>query len=80
MVYILQRHERGTALQTLREELLKSLQTFVQMAADVPLPDRCAVDASSLLRLYCALKVFKQINQLKIVFIYLCGNFRVSPE
>jgi len=51
------RHDRGAALQTLREELLKSLQTFVQMAADEPLPDRCAVDASSLLRLYCALKV-----------------------
>jgi len=54
---ILQRHDRATALQTLREELLRSLQSFVQMAADDPLPDRCAVDASALLRLYCALKV-----------------------
>jgi len=27
------------------------------MAVDEPLPDRCAVDASALLRLYCALKV-----------------------
>ena len=53
------RHERTAALQTLREELLKSLQSFVQMAADEPLPDRCAVDASALLRLYCALKVRK---------------------
>nr|CAG4642304.1 EOG090X0154 [Evadne anonyx] len=50
------RHERTTALQTLREELLKSLQVFVKMAEDEPLPDRCAVEASTLLRLYCALK------------------------
>nr|CAG4643017.1 EOG090X0154 [Ilyocryptus agilis] len=50
------RHERTAALQTLREELLKSLQAFVQMAADEPLPDKCALDASALLRLYCALK------------------------
>ncbi|EFX78427.1 hypothetical protein DAPPUDRAFT_105173 [Daphnia pulex] len=48
------RHDR--ALHTLRQELLRSLQSFVQMAADEPLPDRCAVDASDLLRLYCALK------------------------
>lgn len=50
------RHDRATALQTLREELLRSLQSLVQMAVDEPLPDRCAVDASALLRLYCALK------------------------
>nr|CAG4641461.1 EOG090X0154 [Eurycercus lamellatus] len=50
------RHERTTALQTLRDELLRSLQSFVQMAADEPLPDRCALEASALLRLYCALK------------------------
>ncbi|EFX85507.1 hypothetical protein DAPPUDRAFT_300423 [Daphnia pulex] len=50
------RHDRATALHTLRQELLRSLQSLVQMAADEPLPDRCAVDASALLRLYCALK------------------------
>lgn len=53
----MQRHDRATALHILREELLKNLQKFVELAADEPLPDRCAVDASALLRLYCALKV-----------------------
>lgn len=56
---VLQRHDRMTALQTLREELLRGLQTFVHMAADEPLPDRCALEASALLRLYCALKVIE---------------------
>ncbi|EFX90014.1 hypothetical protein DAPPUDRAFT_232326 [Daphnia pulex] len=60
MIRLKCRHDIVTAFQTLREELLRSLQSFVQMAADEPLPDRCAVDASALLRLYCALKLYDE--------------------
>ena len=64
-------------MQILREELLKSLQSFVQMAADEPLPDRCAVDASALLRLYCALKVkFEKFNSLiRLILIPKISDF-----
>nr|CAG4640631.1 EOG090X0154 [Eulimnadia texana] len=50
------RHEPTTALQTLRETLLKKLRSLVWMAVDKALPDAAAMEASSLLRLYCALK------------------------
>lgn len=48
--------ESHTALQLLREELLRRLQTIILFSLDSQLPDSCVVQASALLRLYCALR------------------------
>lgn len=48
--------ESHTALQLLRDELLRRLQTIVLFSLDSQLPDSCVVQASALLRLYCALR------------------------
>ncbi|XP_068086623.1 integrator complex subunit 2 [Anabrus simplex] len=48
--------ESHAALQLLRDELLRRLQTVVLFSMDQQLPDSCVVQASALLRLYCALR------------------------
>lgn len=46
----------STALQQLRDELLKRLQIIIGDSKDEQLPDGLVVQASALLRLYCALR------------------------
>ncbi|KAK5638910.1 hypothetical protein RI129_013205 [Pyrocoelia pectoralis] len=46
----------STSLQLLREHLLTQLQNIVNACSDNELPDHCVVQASVLLRLYCALR------------------------
>lgn len=48
--------ESHTALQALREELLKRLQTIASQSTDGQLAESQVVQASALLRLYCALR------------------------
>ncbi|EGI69900.1 PREDICTED: integrator complex subunit 2 isoform X1 [Acromyrmex echinatior] len=48
--------ESQTALQSLREELLKRLQTIASQSTDSQLAESQVVQASALLRLYCALR------------------------
>ncbi|EFN80684.1 Integrator complex subunit 2 [Harpegnathos saltator] len=48
--------ESHTALQSLREELLKRLQTIASHSTDGQLAESQVVQASALLRLYCALR------------------------
>lgn len=46
----------STALQQLREDLLWRLQNIIQACPDGQLLDSYVVQASALLRLYCALR------------------------
>ncbi|CAH1986857.1 unnamed protein product [Acanthoscelides obtectus] len=46
----------SNALQQLREELLRRLQIIIEASPEGQLPDRLVVQASALLRLYCALR------------------------
>nr|CAI5846287.1 unnamed protein product [Callosobruchus analis] len=46
----------SNALQQLREELLRHLQIIIEASPEGQLPDRLVVQASALLRLYCALR------------------------
>lgn len=46
----------STALHQLREELLRRLQKIIDASPEGQLPDRLVVQASALLRLYCALR------------------------
>ncbi|KAF5306212.1 hypothetical protein FQR65_LT18603 [Abscondita terminalis] len=46
----------STSLQLLREDLLCRLQNIIRACSDGQLPDSCVVQASALLRLYCALR------------------------
>lgn len=46
----------STALQQLRDELLRRLQGIISTCHDDHLPDGYVVQASALLRLYCALR------------------------
>ncbi|KAK7794932.1 hypothetical protein R5R35_005903 [Gryllus longicercus] len=48
--------ESQAALNLLRDELLRRLQAVVLYSMDQRLPDSCVVQASALLRLYCALR------------------------
>nr|CAG4643722.1 EOG090X0154 [Lepidurus arcticus] len=50
------KHDTGSGLHKLREELLVRLQVLVRCSSEAPLPDQEAVEAAALLRLYCALK------------------------
>ncbi|XP_059612357.1 integrator complex subunit 2 [Phlebotomus argentipes] len=47
---------KSDALQLVREELQKQLQNLVVFSMNSELPDECVVQASTLLRLYCALR------------------------
>lgn len=52
-----QRHkETGAVMQALRDELIHHLQALTLFSVDNKLPDSCVVQASALLRLYCALR------------------------
>lgn len=44
------------ALQQLRDDLLQRLQDIIQASAEGQLPDQLVVQASALLRLYCAMR------------------------
>lgn len=56
-IFLFQRKwESHTALQLLRDELLRRLQTIILFSLDSQLPDSFVVQASALLRLYCALR------------------------
>ncbi|ENN81449.1 hypothetical protein YQE_02142, partial [Dendroctonus ponderosae] len=46
----------SNALQQLREELLKRLQKIIDLSPEGQIPDTLVVQASALLRLYCALR------------------------
>lgn len=46
----------STALQQLRDELLNHLQAIVQASPNGQIPDELVVQASALLRLYCAMR------------------------
>lgn len=48
--------ESQSALQALREELLRRLQTILSQGNDGQLAESCVVQAIALLRLYCALR------------------------
>lgn len=48
--------ESQAALQQLRDELLRRLQSIILASLDGQLPDSCVVQASALLRLYCAMR------------------------
>lgn len=48
--------ESQASLNLLRDELLRRLQAVVLYSLDQRLPDSCVVQASALLRLYCALR------------------------
>nr|CAD7568731.1 unnamed protein product [Timema californicum] len=48
--------ESHTSLQLCRDELLRRLQTIILFSMDSQLPESCVVEASALLRLYCALR------------------------
>ncbi|XP_046680245.1 integrator complex subunit 2 [Homalodisca vitripennis] len=52
-----QRHRESSAtMQALRDELIHHLQAMTLFSVDNRLPDSCVVQASALLRLYCALR------------------------
>jgi len=46
----------SSALQQLRDELLKRLQKILSASPEGQIPDSVVVQASALLRLYCALR------------------------
>lgn len=48
--------ENITALKELRDDLLRRLQLIISQSADGQLAESCVVQASALLRLYCALR------------------------
>lgn len=48
--------KKGDALQLVRDELLKQLQSLVVFSINSHLPEECVVQATTLLRLYCALR------------------------
>ncbi|KAK9745533.1 Integrator complex subunit 2 [Popillia japonica] len=52
----------STALQQLRDELLRRLQTIINASQNGQLPNNLVVQASALLRLYCALRGIAGIN------------------
>lgn len=54
--------ESSAALQALREELLRHLSSIVDFSHDNKLPMSCVVQASALLRLYCALRGIANIK------------------
>lgn len=55
----------SNALQQLRDELLRRLQKIISASPEGQLPDSLVVQASALLRLYCALR---GIAAIKFVF------------
>ncbi|KAL0266334.1 UNVERIFIED_CONTAM: hypothetical protein PYX00_008909 [Menopon gallinae] len=56
------KNDTQTALQILREELLKQLQNIIRMSLDSALPDAYVVQASAFLRLYSALRCIAGIK------------------
>lgn len=67
----------STALQQLREELLRRLQKIIEASPEGQLPDSLVVQASALLRLYCALRgiaaiklvIFNKKHRLKFIML-----------